>query len=632
MTAIFLLAAALAGANGYEWPLDIPKAVTSSFGEYRTGRFHAGLDLRTQGVGRPVHAARDGYVARLRVSPWGYGKAVYLQLDDGITAVYAHLSSFTGPIADYVQKAQHATESYTVDLTPAPGELPVKRGDVVARTGQTGVGQPHLHYELRDSAGRPINPRTLGLTWPDETRPAIRRVLVIPEGPDSSVNGDLLPLTLTPKHFDQGHYRCPAVRASGRIGFGIDVIDPANAGASRLGIHQAITRCGEQTLFRVVNDRISYTHIRDGIVAWHPFLLTEGRFLLLWRWPHNNAEPYCQSQADGWFVVPDKPTEIHIQVADFLGNETTLTIPIKPDTATETKPANSEPGNGKGKISIKPFGDWIALTATFASAEPNVPRCLVEGMPLAQGGAFRRVDAKTFRLGLQPVPHHGELRLGVDHPRLNPFHETIAVFQRGEGDKALAVDDASVLVHSTSPYGMLLLCGERIDATNVPPARIPTLGAAYRLWPPNAPIDHPIDVSLPLPEGAEQPTRVDIYRCTGGTWSREDTRRAGHRLIATTRRLGVFLAMEDTIPPHVSPLRLTATNDAQRPHIRASLSDVGSGIASVTATCNDQWLLMEYDPERGTVAWARDEDLPQGRREFLLRVIDQAGNVTTRSR
>ncbi|HEO69823.1 MAG TPA: M23 family metallopeptidase, partial [Candidatus Hydrogenedentes bacterium] len=113
----FTVAAGRAGAeDAYCWPLDLPRLLTSSFAEYRAGRFHAGIDLRTSGIGRDVRAPADGYVSRLRCSPWGYGKAVYLQLDDGHTVVFGHLDAFAEPLAQYVRDAQHAAERYTVDL------------------------------------------------------------------------------------------------------------------------------------------------------------------------------------------------------------------------------------------------------------------------------------------------------------------------------------------------------------------------------------------------------------------------------------------------------------------------------------------------------------------------------------
>ncbi|UCE08247.1 MAG: M23 family peptidase, partial [bacterium] len=80
-------------AQDYLWPTDASQYLTSSFAEYRPGHFHAGIDIKTWGrIGHKVFAIRDGYIMRIGVSPFGYGKVLYQKLDTGVIAVYAHLS------------------------------------------------------------------------------------------------------------------------------------------------------------------------------------------------------------------------------------------------------------------------------------------------------------------------------------------------------------------------------------------------------------------------------------------------------------------------------------------------------------------------------------------------------------
>ena len=117
-------------ADTYVWPLDAPPALTSTYAEYRSGRFHAGLDVKTWGKeGYTCLAVADGFVWRVRTSPWGYGKAVYLKLDDGRTAVYAHLSAFTEAIEEVVAAEQDRRGAYSVNLFLPPGKIRVGRGD-----------------------------------------------------------------------------------------------------------------------------------------------------------------------------------------------------------------------------------------------------------------------------------------------------------------------------------------------------------------------------------------------------------------------------------------------------------------------------------------------------------------------
>ena len=161
-----------AHAENYHWPMDAPPALTSTFGEYRGGRLHAAIDLKTYGKeGYPVTAIADGYVWRVRTSPWGYGRVVYVQLDNGLFALWAHLSGFSKPIEKYVQQEQDRRGTYSVNLYFRPDQIPVKRGEIVGYSGSTGIGVPHLHFELRDAKHRPINPLLHGFDIKDTIPP-----------------------------------------------------------------------------------------------------------------------------------------------------------------------------------------------------------------------------------------------------------------------------------------------------------------------------------------------------------------------------------------------------------------------------------------------------------------------------
>ncbi len=311
---VFLcLSAELTSPTPYCWPLDVPPAVTSSFGEYRPGRLHTGIDLRTGGIGKEVRAAADGYVSRIRCGPWGFGKAVYLTLEDGHTALYGHLNDFAPALREYVQAAQHEKRDYSVELYPEPNQFPVKRGEVIAQSGQTGIGPPHLHFEIRTGDEDPINPRLLNLSWPDSDRPVVRKVLVMPGDPDSTINGDIEPVVLDAVAGSSGNYTTAPIRATGRIGFGVDVIDPANGGSNKLGVHTLRTTADGKELFLMRNDKLSYATRRDGSISYHPFMAGKGCFLLQWRWPGNRCEGFNVSASEGWLETPDEPVSVRIE-------------------------------------------------------------------------------------------------------------------------------------------------------------------------------------------------------------------------------------------------------------------------------------------------------------------------------
>ena len=99
-------------------------------------RLHAGLDMEAPQP-EAVLASADGVVTRVGQDP-GYGRFVELTHAEGLTTLYGHMESFAPEIR--------------------PGAA-VKAGSPVGRIGSTGVSTGvHLHFEVHDRDGRPLNP------------------------------------------------------------------------------------------------------------------------------------------------------------------------------------------------------------------------------------------------------------------------------------------------------------------------------------------------------------------------------------------------------------------------------------------------------------------------------------------
>lgn len=635
MTTLFLLMTCLVSGQSYEWPLDLPPAITSSFAEYRSGRFHAGIDLRTGGSGPEVHAAADGCVSRIRCSPWGYGKAVYLRDGDGNTIVYAHLAEFSSSLREYVRQAQHARKNYTVDLMPELGEFPVKRGEVIAFAGRSGTRAPHLHWEFRDPASRPVNPRLLGLSWPDDTRPVIRKVLVVPKGPGSTVNGDAVPVVLEARAgTTAGSYTCAPISAEGEIGIAVDVIDPANGGGSILGVHTLTTSMDGREIFRVQNDRLSYETMSHGRVAWHPYYSSEGRFLLQWRWPGNASDNYAVSDASGWLDVGGRPRDILIEARDFYGHAAMLPLRVEPGPVPSSAP-EVRGSDAPGTVRVDCFGQGLLVTARFPDDEPEPPELRCVGLEPGTGTAFRRVGPEVFRAVLEAGAENDRLSVSVEHPRLPPYMESFEVFHLGHA-RVAQVEDVVIRSDARSAYGTLYL---RVSKETVTPSSgLVALGDGYRLWPADAPVDTPLELSFPQPAGVTDLSNVHFYRKSGSGWARLGTDRAGGRLTVQTDGLGVLAPMADPVAPlitAVEPGENAAATTNRRPDIRARVTDNASGIDDIEITVNGTWLLAEYDPfdsPAPSITWLQDEDLPLGENVITITATDAAGNVTAVSR
>ena len=156
-------------------PLEGETILAGTFGELRSNHFHSGLDIKTkQREGLKVHAAASGYVSRIKIAHFGYGKALYITHPNGYTTVYAHLQRFSDKIESFIKKKQYEQESFEIEVFPTNNELILTKGEVIAYSGNTGSsGGPHLHYEIRDNLERPINPLLFGIKVKDSKKPII---------------------------------------------------------------------------------------------------------------------------------------------------------------------------------------------------------------------------------------------------------------------------------------------------------------------------------------------------------------------------------------------------------------------------------------------------------------------------
>jgi hypothetical protein len=139
--------------SGFIKPMQLPFNLAGSFGEPRKDHFHSGIDIKTNGVeGEPVFAIGDGYISRIRVSPYGYGRAIYITHTNGFTSVYGHLSKFYSAIENYIHAKHYALKKSELDLTLDPTVFPLKQNDTIAFSGNTGGSSaPHLHFEIRNT-------------------------------------------------------------------------------------------------------------------------------------------------------------------------------------------------------------------------------------------------------------------------------------------------------------------------------------------------------------------------------------------------------------------------------------------------------------------------------------------------
>jgi hypothetical protein len=181
---ILLLSVHTAAAQDYPTdyfrsPIDSPLNLSTNFGMLRDDHFHFGIDIRTyEKEGLPVYAVADGYVVRIKVSAYGYGRAIYIDHPNGYTSVYAHLQRYNDTIKNWITEKQYERESYEVDLFPSKKTFPVKKGELIGYTGNSGGSSgPHLHFEIRDTKSEHIlNPELFGIKVIDTLAPVFEEI------------------------------------------------------------------------------------------------------------------------------------------------------------------------------------------------------------------------------------------------------------------------------------------------------------------------------------------------------------------------------------------------------------------------------------------------------------------------
>ncbi len=329
----------------FQSPLDVPLILSGTFAELRSNHFHSGLDIKTQQRrGLNVYSTARGYVSRIKISHFGYGKALYITHPNGYTTVYAHLQNFSPSLEAYIKKKQYKKESYQIELFPEIDELIVKKGEVIGFSGNSGSsGGPHLHYEIRDNEERPINPMLFGTDVKDTTKPIIRSIYAYPIGAHSHINksNKKQKLRLIPKQ--NGGYVIEDIEAYGTIGFAIETVDRQDQASNKNGVYTIKTLINGTQNFEINFKRFSFSETKhiNRLIDYQHYKEKKKRLQKLFLESNNPLSLYGDIQNDGYITINDKTASIYkIKVTDFKNNTVNVDINIKGIIAT---PEDVEP-------------------------------------------------------------------------------------------------------------------------------------------------------------------------------------------------------------------------------------------------------------------------------------------------
>lgn len=316
-------------------PLDIPLYLSGNFAEIRSNHFHSGIDIKTQGKeGFKVFAIANGYISRIKIQSGGYGRALYITHPNGYTSVYGHLKVFNDKIEKYIKDVQYKRREHSVDVYPRNDMFPVRKGDVIALSGNSGRSSgPHLHFEIRDAATEfPLNVLLFNFNIKDNINPFINTLVIYPINYNSLVNNanKATRMNLINKNNTYSIENSTIIELKGEIGFGIEAIDYLNGVNNKCGVYSIDLFIDEILIYAYELEKFSFYESRyiNSFIDYKEKQTNNRKIQKLFIDPNNKLSIY-KTKGNGIYNFNDNDTHhIKIVVKDVYKNTSMLKFPI----------------------------------------------------------------------------------------------------------------------------------------------------------------------------------------------------------------------------------------------------------------------------------------------------------------
>jgi hypothetical protein len=638
--------------EGLRYPLDVTRRITSTFCELRPDRFHAGLDFSINGsLGANCYAIDDGYISRIKTTFNGYGRVIYLTLNSGDIAVYAHLAGFEGRIEEKLREEQLKQGRYQVELWFKPGEIPYKNGDVIGYAGGTGAGAPHLHFEMRTPRNDPYNPVLAGLYYDDKVAPYVRRVAMRPLDGDSEVEGRMESIIRSVEQ----NVATP-VKFYGRVGISAQAHDFQQGGWARLGVRELALFVDDSLRHRTVLDTFPYALNRHSRLEFDYELGRNGdrKFRRLYVTPGNKLDMYEEGLPGGELDSRELGPGVHqvrIEVVDHRGNRNemhwsieALHEPFMPLASA----ADSIPEFDRESRHVLELPVDYHLTGTTAVITiPVIPDSIRVAGVYATSSAYESQKKLVQRYNESWVTRAA---LSMDHSGPTAF--------------AILIEDSSGTVYEVNrEMTVLPLPAGRDVVYSIPGTgyRINFEGygqpwdmvAAMTISDPEPDSEAPILNMFPrdypflttfelfLASGAEpfDDQAVMVYReHENQPWQflSNFRERNGFQLSGKVFSFETFSVAKDTVAPELfaATPRDGVAFSSRKPRLRVSLRDEFSGLdmEHCHLTLNGEIVIWVYDPDAATIEYTPWESLDRGTHTWQVVAVDNAGNRTELNR
>lgn len=607
----------------YLWPTNAGRYLSSTFAETRSAHFHSALDLKTWGrKGYKVFATRDGILHRIAIGPTGYGKVVYLKHKDGSYSVYAHLLRFEERIQQLADSLRFRDYSFEIDRTLDSLQIPVKRGDVIGLSGASGIGPPHLHFELRTPGENPFNPLITNLTVPDHIAPQFSDLSIEPLSIHTEIEG--ANRIYTRRAWKQnGRYTFGTIDIRGPIGLGVNVFDQADKVYNAYAVYQLKMFVDGELRFHSKVDSFSYEQANQMFVdRVYPILQkTRAGYQRLYVADGNTLPFYEKREKNGKLKLSPGTHKVTIVASDYYGNtsEASLRLRVK-NTNKRLEHVSFAEHKGDSPLSID---NW-----TWFEGWVNIPKQEFSNLTIAQLGI-----ASSDSTSHQFYDNQKEVSINLDSAR-------DVLFRSSSNDHFIArriLPHSFSIVPSATDQSFAAFQADTFYDTLSVGLMVKVLkpdSVFIRVSPSSQPVKQAYKLGVEIDSTQMKSPHLGLYSYS----KRKDklnylsSYRLDNYLMASPNDLGIFYILQDTTAPEIRNPKFVKRTDGQWLGY-ATVTDNRSGIDYRRSQfyINGIRGIAEYEPENARLVYYHPGFSPSSSNELKIIVYDMEGHKTERN-
>jgi len=605
----------------YLWPTNASNALSSTFAETRSGHFHAALDIKTWGRrGYPIYATRSGTLYRMAVGPTGYGKVLYLQHDDGSFSVYAHLLRFNEELQQLADSIRFSDYSPSFDMWLDTMNIEIEQGEEIALSGASGIGPPHLHFELRTPDEEPFNPLLTNLNVKDTIGPSFSGIAVEPLSIRTKIEGNNKIITRRPRR-QSAYAHFGIIETTGPIGLGVDVFDQANGVPNAYAVYELRLKVDGKERFYSRVDQFSYQETDQMYLdRIYTLLQSTGRsFQRLYVTDGNTLSFYQTPDGGGRLNLDPGRHNIEIEATDFNGNTRTarLTLSVVPPKAEPG--LLEEPFTAHKSPDIQPkewswFNNWVNIPRRDF---PHITLAPLLATPTAGPLVLQNDETLSVDQKASPQYFFRTSPINIFIPRrvypqkmaylLTPNEQAYATF-----NKATFYDTASVAITRKN---------HAADSVEI------------NIFPTNIPLRTAYELSVRVDSAQRADSTLSFYKTyPGSRYLRKLTTYKDGAFIKTSpSSMGRFLLLSDTTPPRLgTPSIVKSPDEKWLVYIPATDNRSGVGYQNTRIYVNGRRGLTEYEPEDDRLVYYHPNFIPQKNNKVKVITFDMEGNKTSK--